>query len=63
MHVHDSIVSEGEKLMGYLLDRPQCQAYILHVHSMWKVRGSTSGCGHAVNISEAFDPDSPHHLE
>ena len=40
MHIHDSIVSDGEKLMGYLLDKPQCQAYILHVHSLWKVRGS-----------------------
>ena len=38
MHVHDSIVSEGERLMGYLLDKPQCQAYLLHVHTLWKVR-------------------------
>ncbi len=43
MHVHDSIVSEGERLMGYLLDKPHCQAYLLHVHTLWKVRLCYSG--------------------
>lgn len=46
MHVHDSIVSEGERLMGYLLDKPQCQAYILHVHTLWNVRLHCAGYMH-----------------